>query len=144
MKRGEVFINQMKLLSSLLALQISGAPIILDCNETNVPNKITLLHTNDIHSHLQEFNGFGTSCSPKNIQENKCYGGVARIQYVVEQYRQNSSDVVLFDAGDQFQGTLFFNAFGGDKAAEVMNIMKYDVMTIGNHEFDNGFRINRY
>ena len=73
--------------------------------------------------------------------ENKCYGGVARIKFVIDQFRANSTDVVLFDAGDQFQGTMFFNAFGGDKAAEVMNIMKYDAMTIGNHEFDNGISI---
>ena len=109
-----------------------------------VPNKVTLLHTNvlkakkDIHCHLQQFNGFGTACSAKNIAENKCYGGVARLKHVIDGFRANTTDVVLLDAGDQFQGTMFFNAFGGAKAAEVMNILKYDVMTIGNHEFDDG------
>lgn len=102
------------------------------------PRKLTLLHTNDIHAHLEEFNNGGTSCKQPDIDKNQCYGGVARIKTKVLEFRQTRKDVILVDAGDQFQGTLFFTLFGGYPSAEAMNDLKYDAMTIGNHEFDSG------
>jgi 5'-nucleotidase len=104
----------------------------------DAPKKFTVLHTNDIHSHMDQFNSGGTDCNQKKIDANQCYGGVARIKTVVDEFRKNSEDVILVDAGDQFQGTLFFNLYGGDKSAEAMNSLGYDVMTVGNHEFDTG------
>jgi 5'-nucleotidase len=102
------------------------------------PSKVTILHTNDIHAHLDEFNEFGTECDEKAITENKCYGGVARIKSIVDEFRSKSDEIILVDAGDQFQGTLFFNLYGGIISADVMNTIGYDAMTIGNHEFDSG------
>ncbi|KAH9276471.1 hypothetical protein BASA83_001170 [Batrachochytrium salamandrivorans] len=102
------------------------------------PRKLTLLHTNDIHTHFNEFNSGGVDCTAKNRADNKCYGGVARIKSVVDSYRNRSSNVVLFDAGDQFQGTLYFNTYGGAASSEFMNALKYDAMALGNHEFDLG------
>ncbi|KAJ3180957.1 hypothetical protein HDU87_001605 [Geranomyces variabilis] len=101
-------------------------------------NAMTILATNDIHAHLDEFNSGGTDCKQKDIDANNCVGGAARIQYMVNKFRAQSENVVLLDAGDQFQGTLFFNVFGGSVSATLMNQMKYDAMTIGNHEFDKG------
>ncbi|KAJ3053075.1 hypothetical protein HK097_005109 [Rhizophlyctis rosea] len=104
-----------------------------------LPKKLKILHTNDIHSHLDQFTSSGTDCRQSNIDTNTCYGGIARIKRTVDDIRANTTtDTLLFDAGDQFQGTLFFNVFGGSKVAEFMNSVKYDVMAIGNHEFDNG------
>jgi 2',3'-cyclic-nucleotide 2'-phosphodiesterase (5'-nucleotidase family) len=105
------------------------------------PRKVTLLHTNDIHAHMEEFNNNGLSCNADQIAKNKCFGGVARIKTVVDAFRANTSDLILLDAGDQFQGTLFFNFYGGNVSSQVMNILKYDAMTIGNHEFDNGVEV---
>ncbi|KAI9101810.1 Metallo-dependent phosphatase-like protein [Phlyctochytrium arcticum] len=101
-------------------------------------NSMTVLATNDIHTHLDQFNTGGTDCRPKDIDAGNCFGGSARIQYMVDKFRAERDNVVLLDAGDQFQGTLFFNVFGGEKSAEIMNQLKYDAMCIGNHEFDNG------
>ncbi|KAJ3163618.1 hypothetical protein HDU86_000201 [Geranomyces michiganensis] len=101
-------------------------------------NAMTILATNDIHAHLDEFNTGGTDCRQKDIDANNCVGGAARIQYMVNKFRAESDNVVLLDAGDQFQGTLFFNVFGGSVSGAIMNQLKYDAMTIGNHEFDNG------
>ncbi|KAJ3022277.1 hypothetical protein HKX48_006589 [Thoreauomyces humboldtii] len=103
-----------------------------------IKNSMTILATNDIHAHLDAFNSGGTDCKPKDIAANNCVGGVARIATIVKQKRAESDNVVLLDAGDQFQGTLFFNVFGGEASGTLMNELKYDVMTIGNHEFDRG------
>ncbi|KAH6567589.1 hypothetical protein BASA60_008984 [Batrachochytrium salamandrivorans] len=80
----------------------------------------------------------GADCSAESKAENKCYGGIARIKTLVDSYRSKSSNVVLLDAGDQFQGTLFFSMFGSNSSTEFMNKLKYDAMEIGNHEFDRG------
>jgi 2',3'-cyclic-nucleotide 2'-phosphodiesterase (5'-nucleotidase family) len=101
-------------------------------------NVVTILHTNDIHAHLDEFNHGGTFCSKQEKASGECYGGVARIKTIVDQYRQKSPNVLLLDAGDEFTGTLFFQVFKTKPIAEFMNIVKYDAMTIGNHEFDKG------
>ncbi|TPX56619.1 hypothetical protein PhCBS80983_g04420 [Powellomyces hirtus] len=99
---------------------------------------MTILATNDIHAHLDEFNKGGTDCRQKDIDANLCFGGAARIKYLVDKTRAENDNVVLLDAGDQFQGTLFFNVFGGTVSGQIMNMLKYDAMCIGNHEFDNG------
>ena len=67
-----------------------------------------------------------------------CIGGAPRLATVVNEVRAAKSNVLLLDAGDQFQGTLFYNVFRGDVLNETMNYLGYDAMTIGNHEFDNG------
>eukprot|EP00842_Homolaphlyctis_polyrhiza_P001436 jgi/Hompol1/2293/HPOL_005928-RA len=87
----------------------------------NAPCKFTILHTNDIHAHFDQFNSGGVDCSPKNIAAGQCYGGIARIKTVVDAFRANNSNVALMDAGDQFQGTLFFNVFGSALSTQFMN-----------------------
>lgn len=104
----------------------------------SIPSKFTILHTNDIHAHLDEFSKGGTDCRQGDITNNTCYGGIARMKTVIDQYRQNTSDVILLDAGDQFQGTLFFTYFKAGPSAQLMNTLEYDAMTLGNHEFDAG------
>jgi len=89
---------------------------------------LTILHTNDVHAHYDSFQPWG------GVEQ----GGVARLKTVVDQIRNEEDDVLLLDAGDQFQGTLFFTVGGADVVADVMNELGYDAMTIGNHEFDRG------
>ncbi|KAJ3218294.1 hypothetical protein HK099_005111 [Clydaea vesicula] len=99
---------------------------------------IHVLHTNDIHSHFEQFNKYGTDCTADQITKNQCFGGVARITSLVNTLRKKYENSILVDAGDQFQGTLFFNTYGGSIIANWMNDIKYDLLSVGNHEFDRG------
>ncbi|NRD23404.1 metallophosphoesterase [Winogradskyella litoriviva] len=92
--------------------------------------KITILHTNDVHSHIDPF-------GPEDGR-NANKGGVARRATLVESIRQENPNTLLLDAGDIFQGTPYFNYYGGELEFKLMSMLKYDVATIGNHDFDNG------
>lgn len=93
--------------------------------------KITILHTNDQHSRIEPFE---RSENPK--YSNK--GGFARRATLIEQIRKQEKNVLLLDAGDIFQGTPYFNFFGGELEFKLMSKMGYDAATMGNHDFDNG------
>ena len=99
---------------------------------------ITILHTNDVHSKIQPINRFDNSCSAEDDQAGKCYGGYARLATIIRQNRAKSPNSLLLDAGDQFQGSLFYSKYKGQATAEMMNIVGYDAMGAGNHEFDDG------
>lgn len=91
---------------------------------------ITILHTNDVHSHIDPF--------PKNHSDYPNLGGLSRRATLVENIRKENSNTLLFDAGDIFQGTPYFNFYGGELEFKLMSMLKYDAATIGNHDFDNG------
>lgn len=93
--------------------------------------KITILHTNDQHSRIEPF-----EISTNLKQSNK--GGFARRATMIHKIRQEEKNVLLLDAGDVFQGTPYFNMFGGKLEYKLMSKMGYDAGTIGNHEYDNG------
>lgn len=99
---------------------------------------LTILHTNDVHARVDQFDSSGNSCDAEEAAANECFGGAARLKTVVEQVRAETPNTVLLDAGDQFQGTLFYNQYRGGEAQEMMTLLGYQAMTIGNHEFDNG------
>jgi 5'-nucleotidase len=92
--------------------------------------KITILHTNDVHSHIDPF--------PADHPRNANMGGAARRAALIESIRKEEENVLLLDAGDIFQGTPYFNYYGGELEFKLMSIMQYDVATMGNHDFDNG------
>lgn len=92
--------------------------------------KITILHTNDVHSHIDPF--------PVDDPKYPNMGGAARRATLIEQIRRENTNVLLFDAGDIFQGTPYFNYYGGELEFKLMSMMKYDLATMGNHDFDNG------
>jgi len=92
--------------------------------------QITVLHTNDVHSHIDPF--------PMDNPRNPNMGGVARRASLIETIRTENPNVLLLDAGDIFQGTPYFNYYGGELEFKLMSMMKYDLSTIGNHDFDNG------
>eukprot|EP00794_Sanderia_malayensis_P002836 gene2836-3279_t len=113
--------------------------LLLFCS-TNSGNcfELTILHTNDVHARIQETNVYGGRCSTADSTAKKCFGGVARRQTVIKQIRKRDQNVLLLDAGDQFQGTVWFTVYQGKATADFMNMLGYDAMTIGNHEFDMG------
>lgn len=92
---------------------------------------LSILSTNDVHSHIEPF---ANDAEPRLAGK----GGFARRAYLIEQIRQSSPLTLVLDAGDIFQGTPYFNMYGGELELKLMSEMGYDVATIGNHEFDNG------
>lgn len=92
--------------------------------------RITILHTNDVHSHIDPFG--------PNEGRNANRGGIARRAVLVNQIRNQNKNTLLLDAGDIFQGTPYFNYYGGELEFKLMSMLKYDAVTIGNHDFDNG------
>ncbi|GLU44493.1 bifunctional metallophosphatase/5'-nucleotidase [Allomuricauda sp. NBRC 101325] len=125
MKRRD-FISNTAAASTLIGL---GGLSLNSCS--NLGNKhITILHTNDVHSHIDPF--------PSSHSEYPNMGGVARRATLVEQIRNENPNTLLFDAGDIFQGTPYFNFYGGELEFKLMSMLKYDASTIGNHDFDNG------
>ncbi len=99
---------------------------------------LTLLHTNDFHARVDEYNRNGARCTDADAAAGLCIAGTPRLATAVDAIRDSEPNVLLLDAGDQFQGTLFYTLFKGDVLNETMNYLGYDVMTIGNHEFDDG------
>lgn len=97
---------------------------------TNEIKQITILHTNDVHSHIDPF--------PTNDPKNANMGGVSRRAALIENIRKEQPNVLLLDAGDIFQGTPYFNYYGGELEFKLMSMMNYDLATMGNHDFDNG------
>ncbi|RZT93380.1 5'-nucleotidase [Ancylomarina subtilis] len=96
----------------------------------NKLTKITLLHTNDMHSHIDPF--------PESDPKHPGLGGFARINALVKRIRREEEHTLLLDCGDIYQGTPYFNFFKGEAELKLMSKMGYDAGTIGNHEFDNG------
>lgn len=92
--------------------------------------KLTILHTNDVHSRIEPF--------PMDGSRNQGLGGVARRAALIKQIRAQEKNVLLLDAGDIFQGTPYFNLYGGEVEMKLMSAMGYDAATMGNHDFDNG------
>lgn len=92
--------------------------------------KITILHTNDVHSHIDPF--------PADDPKYANLGGAARRATLVESIRRENPNTLLLDAGDIFQGTPYFNYYGGELEFKLMSMMQYDLATMGNHDFDNG------
>ena len=100
---------------------------------------LTILHTDDVHGRLVEYGvGGTTTCVNNPTSDSVCIGGAARASTVINQIRAGAGNVLLLDAGDQFQGTLYYNLFKGEPIAKVMNAMGYQAMGVGNHEFDDG------
>tara|TARA_R110001583_G_scaffold166524_5_gene319289 strand:- start:42 stop:959 length:918 start_codon:yes stop_codon:yes gene_type:complete len=97
---------------------------------TKKTSKITILHTNDVHSYIDAFG--------PNDGRNANKGGVARRASVIENIRRENPNTLLLDAGDFFEGTPYFNYYGGELEMKLMSKLKYDAATLGNHDFANG------
>ena len=112
--------------SSLGIFGLSIIPNLSFAKKKNI--SITILHTNDMHSHIHPFKS----------GRNKGKGGVAARASLIKKIRDENEHVLLFDAGDIFQGTPYFNFYEGELEFKLMSEMQYDAATLGNHDFDNG------
>jgi 5'-nucleotidase len=124
MKRRE-FIEKTAAGTAMMGLGLS-----LSSFKSSEIKHITILHTNDVHSHIDPF--------PMDDPRNPNMGGVARRAALIEAIREENPNVLLLDAGDIFQGTPYFNYYGGELEFKLMSMMRYDLSAIGNHDFDNG------
>ncbi len=115
-------------ISGAVGLGLVGLPAI-SCS-LNKKKHLTILHTNDVHSHLDTF--------PKSHSLHPNLGGIARRAALVNTIRHENKNTLRFDAGDFFQGTPYFNFYGGELELKLMSRLKYDAATLGNHDFDNG------
>ena len=119
-------------------LLMSGAVLAISAPMALAEYSITILHTNDFHDRFEPINRFDSGCSEEDNAEGKCFGGMPRIVTAVEAAKERHDNYLLVDAGDMFQGTLFYQFYRGDVAAEMMNNLGYDAMAVGNHEFNHG------
>ena len=117
------FIKQVGAGATLLSL----APLELLAAREEVI-KISILHTNDMHSRIECFTS----------GRNKGAGGMLQLASVIKQIRSEEENILILDAGDIFQGTPYFNYYGGELEFKLMSEIGFDASTLGNHDFDNG------
>jgi 5'-nucleotidase len=129
--------NRKKFLSTIgggtLALTLAPNLLLaenLKFLDQNSVYKLTILHTNDQHSRIEPFDS--------SYSRNPNQGGFARRAALIQKIREEEKNVLLLDSGDTFQGTPYFNFFGGELEFKLMSMMGYDASTMGNHDFDNG------
>ncbi len=124
MKRREFLIRSMA-----ASATVAVSPLILSsCQKELNGKKLTILHTNDMHSHIDPF----------EEGRYKGLGGMSARASAISKIRSVEDNLLLLDVGDVFQGTPYFNMFGGELELKLMSEMGYDATTVGNHEFDNG------
>jgi 5'-nucleotidase len=112
----------------LAGFGLVASPFNIFANDDFV--NISILHTNDLHCHIEPFGADNMKFAGK--------GGLARISAIVKSVKSENQNTLLFDAGDMFQGTPYYNYFKGELIMQLMSAVGYDAGTIGNHEFDDG------
>ncbi|EDW29319.1 GL18478 [Drosophila persimilis] len=125
------------LLAILLAYRAQGNPID---RKAKVATEFIILHNNDMHARFEQTNVNSGTCSQEDANTDKCYGGFARVAYEVRKYRQEAADggtpVFYLNAGDTYTGTAWFTIFKDKIASAFLNKLQPDVISLGNHEFD--------
>jgi 5'-nucleotidase len=122
------FIKQ-SILSGAGIVTLGGFPLHAFAQKEELV-KLSILHTNDVHSRIEPY--------PDNDPIYPGMGGASRRATLINNIRANEKNVLLFDAGDIFQGTPYFNFYKGELDFKLMSAMQYDAATLGNHDFDNG------
>lgn len=124
-----------RVLSALAAIVLSAGVALADYT-------LHILHVNDLHSRIEPITRFDSTCAPADDAAGACFGGVARLATKVAELRDalraQGRNVILLDAGDQFQGSLMYTTYKGAAEAEFMAAIGFDAMAVGNHEFDDG------
>lgn len=120
----------------------SVAVLAISAGAASADYTLHVLHINDFHSRIEPINAFDSTCPPADDAEGKCFGGVARLAAKITELRDqlvaDGQNVIVLDAGDQFQGSLMYTTYKGAVEAEFMERIGFDAMAVGNHEFDDG------
>ncbi|MCI2395184.1 bifunctional metallophosphatase/5'-nucleotidase [Aliiroseovarius sediminis] len=127
----------------IIRFMTTVAALAVTAGAASADYTLTVLHTNDFHARFEPISKYDAGCSAEDNAEGKCFGGSARLVSAIAEARARSNNSILVDGGDQFQGSLFYTYYKGKLAAEMMNKMGYDAMTVGNHEFDDGPEVLR-
>lgn len=119
---------------------LSASAMAMSASAAFADYTLNILHINDWHSRIESNNKYESTCSDEEEGKGECFGGAARLVTAIAQERKKleGQNVLLLNAGDNFQGSLFYTTYKGAAEAEFLNQMKFDAMTVGNHEFDDG------
>jgi len=110
---------------------------VVQKDPSSAPFELNIIHVNDIHAHFEEMNAYGSRCNDEQSKENQCYGGQARLLTKARELKSKSPNNTLFlNAGDYYTGSAMFSAYGYPVIVDFSNMMGYDAMSIGNHDFD--------
>ncbi|RUT96683.1 bifunctional metallophosphatase/5'-nucleotidase, partial [Mesorhizobium sp. USDA-HM6] len=128
----------MKKIAAILAL--SASTLGLSAGASFADYTLNILHFNDWHSRIEGNNKYESTCSAEEETKGECIGGAGRLITAIAQERKKleGQNVLLLNAGDSFQGSLFYITYKGAAEEEFLNQMKLDAVTLGNHEFDDG------
>lgn len=120
----------------------SVAAVSFGAGQATAEYRLHVLHINDFHSRIEAINGFDSTCSAEEAAAGECFGGAARVATKIRELRESlraaGENVIVLDAGDQFQGSLMYTTYKGAVEAEMMQAIGFDAMAVGNHEFDDG------
>ena len=122
------------------SLLISAAALALTAGIAKAEYTLHIIHINDLHSRVEPINKYDSTCGAEDNAEGKCFGGYARVATKIAELRAELADenVLVLDAGDQYQGSLMYTTYKGDVEIEFMEQIGFDAMAVGNHEFDDG------
>ncbi|SMR81446.1 5'-nucleotidase [Aliiroseovarius halocynthiae] len=122
-----------RLLTSTAALAVTTSAAFADFT-------LNIVHINDLHSRVEPINKYDSTCGAEDNAEGKCFGGYARVATKIAELRKQfeGQNLLVLDAGDQYQGSLMYTTYKGDVEIEMMEKIGFDVMAVGNHEFDDG------
>ncbi|EKF17015.1 5'-nucleotidase C-terminal domain-containing protein [Nitratireductor pacificus] len=125
---------------SLALASLTASALALSAGAAFADYTLNILHMNDWHSRIEPINKFDSTCSAEDDDKGECFGGAARLVTAVAEARKalDGQNVLFLNAGDNFQGSLFYTTYKGTVEAEFLNLMKTDAMVVGNHEFDDG------
>lgn len=123
-------------------LLASAGLLALSVGAAQAEYVLHVLHTNDFHSRIEPINKYDSTCDAETLEKKECFGGVARLAAAIkakrDEIKASGGNVIVVDAGDQYQGSLFYTTYKGKDTVEFMNAIGYDAMSLGNHEFDDG------
>ncbi|MEL6685522.1 MAG: 5'-nucleotidase C-terminal domain-containing protein [Pseudomonadota bacterium] len=124
----------------ILRLMTTTCALAMTASVAAADYTLHIIHTNDLHSRIEPINRFDSTCNAEDNAAGECFGGIARVITKINELREElaGENVLLLDAGDQYQGSLMYTTYKGDVEAEFMEQIGYDVMAVGNHEFDDG------
>ena len=120
---------------------LTASALTLSTGAAFADYQLNILHINDLHSRIEAINKSDSTCSAAEAGKNECFGGIARVKSAIDAARTQlgaNANILVLDAGDQFQGSLFYTQYKSGPVAEFMNGIGFDAMAIGNHEFDDG------
>ena len=111
----------------MLSRLLTSAALIMLAAPALADFKLTILHINDMHSRIESIGGSDSTCSAADDEAGKCFGGVARLATKIrdlrDSIRADGGNVLVLDAGDQFQGSLMYTTYKGAAEAEFMAMM---------------------